>query len=265
MARFSGGLAASIGLMGCAVMVGSWFAVGSALAAGTEPPTVAAEWAPMGGAVAAPIPPPVSAPTADAPNRGQRVDQAWLRQVAAQTGVAERALAAYAAAELVLLSEQPQCGIGWNTLAGIGQIETHHGSYGGAVLQPNGDALPRILGPALDGNGVAAIPDTDSGAWDSDVVWDRAVGPMQFIPSTWAIWGADASGDGRSDPNNIDDAALAAARYLCASGSMLDAPGWRAAIFSYNHLDSYVDDVAHAANEYAESARVRVSPETPTP
>ncbi len=61
--------------------------------------------------------------------------------------------------------------------------------------------------------------------------------------------------DGTADPNNIDDDALAAAHYLCTPGSMDTPERWRAAIFSYNHLDSYVDQVAGAANLYAGAAR----------
>jgi membrane-bound lytic murein transglycosylase B len=77
---------------------------------------------------------------------------------------------------------------------------------------------------------------------------------MQFIPSTWSSWGSDGNGDGDANPNQIDDAALGAARYLCASGSVATAEAWRAAVFSYNNLDSYVDEVARRANEYAARA-----------
>ncbi|WP_229663315.1 lytic transglycosylase domain-containing protein [Microbacterium album] len=180
-----------------------------------------------------------------------RIDPEWAAGMAAATGIPERALVAYAAAHLTVSAEQPSCGIGWNTLAGIGRIESGHGSHGGAVVGEDGWVLPRILGVPLDGNGVMAIRDTDGGAWDGDTVWDRAVGPMQFIPETWSRWGADGDGDGIADPNQIDDAALAAARYLCASGPMTSVEGWRAAVFSYNHLDEYVDAVAAAANQYA--------------
>jgi membrane-bound lytic murein transglycosylase B len=99
-----------------------------------------------------------------------------------------------------------------------------------------------------------AIRDTDGGRWDGDAVWDRAVGPMQFIPETWERWGADVDGNGSADPNQIDDAALAAARYLCAAGEMTSVDGWRRAIFSYNNLESYVNDVAATANVYASLA-----------
>lgn len=181
-------------------------------------------------------------------------DQAWVDRVAVATGIPNRALQAYATAHLVIQAEQPACGLSWNTLAGIGRIETGHGTHGGTRLGADGRPQAPIRGPALDGNGNAAIRDTDGGAWDGDAVWDRAVGPMQFIPDTWVRWGVDADGDGQADPNQIDDAALAAARYLCASGPMTTTEGWRAAVFSYNHLDSYVDSIAAAANRYATDA-----------
>lgn len=181
-------------------------------------------------------------------------DAAWVDRVAAATGIPPRALRAYAAAHLVLGVEQPACGLSWNTLAGIGAIETGHGTHGGTRLGADGRPETPIRGPALDGNGNAAIGDSDGGAWDGDTQWDRAVGPMQFIPDTWVRWGVDADGDGQADPNQIDDAALAAARYLCASGAMTSVDGWRAAVFSYNHLDSYVDDVAATADRYAKAS-----------
>ncbi|MDJ1114564.1 lytic transglycosylase domain-containing protein [Microbacterium dauci] len=181
-------------------------------------------------------------------------DDAWVERVSADTGIPARALRAYAAADLALSDEQPECGIVWNTLAGIGSVESRHGSYGGATLEADGWVTPRIVGPALDGDGFAEIGDTDGGEWDGDTEWDRAVGPMQFIPETWRRWGADGNGDERRDPNHIDDAALAAARYLCASGPMTEAESWRDAIFSYNPLTRYVDDVAETATEYARLA-----------
>lgn len=181
-------------------------------------------------------------------------DPAWASRTAAATGIPERALRAYATAALTVKAEQPACGLGWNTLAGIGSIESAHGTHSGGQLDAAGYPQPAIRGIPLDGTASAAIADTDGGVWDGDAVWDRAVGPLQFIPATWERWGADGNGDGAADPNQIDDAALAAGRYLCAAGEMTSAPGWRRAIFSYNHLDSYVDDVAAAANAYAARA-----------
>ena len=199
-----------------------------------------------------PMPTPTAAP---APRvTVVAADPAWTTRTAAATGIRERALRAYAAAALTLRVEQPGCGLGWNTLAGIGAIESAHGTHSGGHLDDAGYPQPAIRGIPLDGSASAAIADTDGGEWDGDAIWDRAVGPLQFIPATWQRWGADGNGDGTNDPNQIDDAALAAARYLCASGEMSSATGWRRAVFSYNHLDSYVDDVAAAANAYAARA-----------
>ena len=110
-----------------------------------------------------------------------------------------------------------------------------------------------ILGPVLNGVGdVAAIPDTDGGRWDGDTTWDRAVGPMQFIPSSWAVWGRDGDGDGSADPSDVDDAAMATASYLCAGGRDLrDEKDRRSAVFSYNHSWDYVDLVLAWADAYA--------------
>nr|WP_281362125.1 lytic murein transglycosylase [Cellulomonas humilata] len=122
---------------------------------------------------------------------------------------------------------------------------------------PDGRPSVPIVGPALDGSGgTAAIPArAEDTAWHGDAVWSHAVGPMQFLPSTWSRWASDGDGDGAQDPNDIDDAALAAARYLCASGRDLATPeGWQAAVLSYNHDDAYVALVLATANGFATAA-----------
>lgn len=182
------------------------------------------------------------------------VDEGWLVQTAQKTGIPARALDAYGAAQLALEIERPQCAIAWNTLAAIGYVESRHGSFGGSTLGDNGVVRPPIVGVALDGNGVARIPDSDGGRFDGDPVWDRAVGPMQFIPGTWARWGSDANGDGVADPQNIDDAALSTARYLCSTSNLDTAESWRAAIIAYNRSDVYVNDIAANANRFARAA-----------
>jgi membrane-bound lytic murein transglycosylase B len=185
----------------------------------------------------------------------RRVDPNWAARTAAATGIPVRAVLAYGSATLTLGTQQPGCHIAWNTLAGIGAVESAHGTASGARLLASGTTVPAIRGPALNGKGVGTIRDSDNGSWDGDRAWDRAVGPMQFIPGTWRRWGTDGSGDGVADPNQIDDAALTAARYLCASGSMASGDGWRAAILSYNHSDAYVNNVAAMANRYAAATR----------
>lgn len=199
----------------------------------------------------APVAPDAGGPAATDP---YRPDDAWLTRTATVTGIPARALQAYARAHLRTASEQPECRVSWNSIAAIGGIESAHGSANGAALGPDGRPRPDILGPALDGGQFAAIHDTDDGSLDGDRRWDRAVGPLQFIPSTWERWGADGNGDGAADPHQVDDAALAATRYLCHSGDLSDPDTWRRAIFSFNHSDAYVADIAYLANVYAARA-----------
>ncbi len=210
------------------------------------------------GAAAGVQPPPAVAPApvvrraATTAAGGPVIDQRWLDRTAAAGGVSPVALRAYARAELLA----PRgCGLGWTTLAGIGWVESQHGSLGGRTLGEDGRSSSPILGPALDGtNGFRAIRATaQSSRWHGDPTWDHAFGPMQFIPSTWATWAADGDGDGTADPLDLDDAALAAARYLCAGDRDLrTGSGWSAGVLSYNNSRAYLDAVRSAATSYAE-------------
>ncbi len=204
---------------------------------------------------AEPAPLPPSASTATRAGVSGLVDVAWVAAVAADSGIPERVLAAYAGAAIAKHAERPDCVLGWNTLAGIGWVESRHGSYGGASVADDGTVSPPIIGIALDGVSTALIADTDGGAIDGDPEFDRAVGPLQFIPGSWANWYVDASGDGVADPHNIDDAALAAANYLCRAVPTLgDEASWRAGIASYNADGAYLDAVATSSARYAELA-----------
>lgn len=179
-------------------------------------------------------------------------DPGWLDRAAARTQIPGRALRAYVESSRAANEAIPGCGISWNTLAAIGWIESGHGTHGGGELTPAGLASRPIIGPSLDGDGFAAIPDTDSGEWDGDSVWDHAVGPMQFIPATWKLAGRDGNGDGFADPRNIDDASLSAAFYLCGGGrDLTSAHGWTEGVLSYNQSDLYVRQVRDKANAYA--------------
>jgi hypothetical protein len=103
-------------------------------------------------------------------------------------------------------------GLPWGVLAGIGQVETDHGR-------------------------------------NKAVSTAGAMGPMQFLPSTFAIYGVDGDGDGKANILDQPDAVYTAARYLCASGggqpdTLYDA------IFAYNHSDFYVKTVLGLAAQY---------------
>jgi hypothetical protein len=159
-------------------------------------------------------------------------------------GIPGVVLDAYLHAQNVLGVSEPGCHLPWWLLAGIGKIESSQAENG--EVDTNGTTLRPILGPELNGgNGFAALPAINGGEWTGDPVWQRAVGPMQFLPSTWLEWGNGGN------PNNVYDAALAAGRYLCADGRDLSQPAQQAAaVFSYNHSDSYVQIVLVWANAY---------------
>jgi hypothetical protein len=186
-------------------------------------------------------------------------------RVAGRYKVPARVLQAYVHAARVLAVERPGCHLPWQLLAAVGRIESDHAWLG--EVNADGTTRRRITGPALDGGpGLAAIHDTDHGRWDGDRVWDRAVGPMQFIPATWAVLARDGNGDRVADPNNVDDAALAAATYLCGYGRDLSRPDdlWQA-VHGYNHSDAYVAVVLAWMRAYTSGQVVATTPTAAPP
>ncbi len=164
------------------------------------------------------------------------------------------ALDAYWRAQQTLAATDPGCGASWWMLAGIGRTESRHGTYLGSEVAAGGRVEPPILGPPLDGsNGFRRVPDSDGGVLDGDPANDRAVGPMQFLPSTWRTVGRDGNGDGRSDPDNIYDAALGAGAYLCRSGPLGSDGALRGAYLTYNRSQTYVDTVIGFAHGYRDA------------
>ncbi|MFJ7262575.1 lytic transglycosylase domain-containing protein [Streptomyces globosus] len=183
------------------------------------------------------------------------------------SGIPATALDAYKRAETAVAAALPNCKLPWQLLAGIGRVESVHAS--GYGLKADGYTEKPIRGPQLNGQGFAEIKDTDKGEWDGDTAYDRAVGPMQFIPSTWATWGADGSGDSKRDPNNIYDAALGAGLYLCAGDRNLsDQAQLDRAILSYNNSREYVNTVLGYMRQYQNGATEVTNPPVgtyPTP
>ncbi|MGZ8741982.1 MAG: lytic murein transglycosylase [Nocardioides sp.] len=191
---------------------------------------------------------------------------------ASTNGIPSAALSAYQRAAQVIDSADPKCNIDWTLIAAIGRVESDHGRYGNNVLSDEGVSTPGIYGIPLDGsNGTAEIGDTDAAELDKDPIFDRAVGPMQFIPSTWRVVGVDGDGDGVRNPQDIDDAALATAVYLCSGDEDLSTvAGQRSAVYRYNHSQEYVDLVlsimqAYGTGDYAAVPNGSASPATFTP
>ncbi|WP_330340675.1 lytic transglycosylase domain-containing protein [Streptomyces sp. NBC_00557] len=183
--------------------------------------------------------PPLNSPN---PSPSPSATGTPVAQGDAEAGIPATVLDAYKKAEAELRSSKPGCNLPWQLLAAIGKVES--GQAEGGRVDAGGTTIGRILGPALDGNGFALIKDTDHGAYDGNTRYDQAVGPMQFIPSTWAWAGRDGNGDGTKDPNNVYDAALAAGHYLCRNGWDLSREGdLHSAILSYNNSQDYLNTV----------------------
>jgi membrane-bound lytic murein transglycosylase B len=225
-------------------------ATGTAIPPGEMPPGVSGTALPPGTPA---TPSGLPAPT------GRPADAlaAWAQEIGAKVGISPVAMQAYGYAELVVAQTTRSCQLSWTTLAAIGYVESRHGQADGATLGADGQALPEIIGAPLDGKGGRSlIRDTDRGLYDRDTEYDRAIGPMQFIPTTWQEVGADADNDGRKNPHDLDDAALAAANYLCKGGRNMTIPGdWWGAVLSYNDVRRYAQDVFDKANEYGVASR----------
>lgn len=171
-------------------------------------------------------------------------------------------LKAYKLAATRVAAESPQCKLPWFLLAGIGRIESGHAGDGN--VDRYGNTLTDIRGPVLDGSlaGNAVITDSDGGDLDGDHGHDRAMGPMQFIPSTWKSWGSDANGDGKANPDNVFDATFSAGRYLCSGVTdIMSSSNKVAAVMRYNHSVAYANNVLGWAAAYASG----VMPTSPIP
>jgi hypothetical protein len=165
---------------------------------------------------------PASAVVLNAPDRNIRRLKAAVRAVVGDSAVIDilrpeqitvhRKARTYR--ELYIESARYCPGLAWQVLAAIGQVESGHG---------------RNVGPSTAG----------------------ALGPMQFMPATWAFSGVDGDGDGKADIMNPYDAVPAAALYLCRAGAANGTQGLYDAIFSYNHADWYVKMVLDLAARYS--------------
>ena len=186
------------------------------------------------------------------PAREQAVRDRRLGATVADTDLTLVALDAYVKGAARVQSERPSCGMQWWMVAALGRIESRHGTIFGSEVRPDGRTSIRIIGIPLDGdNDTMRIDDSDRGELDGDSTYDRAVGPMQFIPETWRSYRRDGNGDGVRDPHNLYDASAAAGAYLCARGGALTSTeSLRGAYFAYNRSTDYVNTAIRNGETY---------------
>ena len=158
-------------------------------------------------------------------------------------GIPPIALTAYSSAVTEVTQYVPNCqGMTWEILAAEAQVESSQ--MAGHSIAQDGTVTPPIYGPLLDGtNGNELIRDTGHDPLDGDSLFMRAAGPFQFLPTTWTSVRA-RMGVALGDPQNLNDASLTAAVYLCGSGRNLNGPAQlKAAIYQYNNADWYVSEI----------------------
>ncbi|HEX3828692.1 MAG TPA: hypothetical protein VHV82_15615 [Sporichthyaceae bacterium] len=173
------------------------------------------------------------------------------------TGIPKTVEKAYRHATRMFHHYDPACHLNTALLEAIGKIESDH-AYNGYVDR-KGESLLPIIGPPLDGRpGFALIHASPLGKrLHGDPVYEHAVGPMQFLPGTYADWAtAGHRGQKTSDPENVYDAAATAARYLCGSGGDLSVPTARhAAVLRYNNSQDYATNVEAWFQAYSSGSR----------
>jgi murein DD-endopeptidase MepM/ murein hydrolase activator NlpD len=173
---------------------------------------------------------------------------------ATAAGIPAVVFSAYLAAHAGASTIAEDCAVDWPVVAGIWKQESDHATIGGTTIQPDGQVTPPIYGPTLDGttSGTRTIPDTDNGVLDGDPVWDRAVGPAQFLPSSWRAYGRDGNGDGIADPQNVFDAAMSTVAYLClrTPGDYHNPDQLTRALYAYNNSTQYVETVTQWIHYY---------------
>jgi len=156
---------------------------------------------------------------------------------------------AYVRAAATMNDQPAECAIDWASIGGVSRVESHHGTYLGRSVLASGDLDSPLLGLLLGGAGVATVRDTDGGALDGNSEFDRALGPMQFLPRTWRVFEVDGDGDGDTDPQNMYDATATAAAYLCNLGQTKRTADFGQRLLGYNNSSAYVTKVMSSASE----------------
>ncbi|HWJ83083.1 MAG TPA: hypothetical protein VNS55_12680 [Nocardioides sp.] len=163
------------------------------------------------------------------------------------------AMAAYQRAAQVIDRADRSCRLDWTVLAAVGQVVSRHGLSDGGRLTHGGVVKPAMVGKVVRNDAGARLLDTDAGRLDGDKRHDRAVGPMLLAPTTWTVVGVDADDNGRRDPQDVDDAALAVSVLLCSGDlDLAKDKQLTRAISRINDDKAFVQAVLTVAASYAQ-------------
>lgn len=191
---------------------------------------------------------PAEAPDVVQPAAGTLGAYADYAQAANE--IPDEALVAYQRAASVMAKAAPECHLEWSLLAAIGRIASDHGGSDVAAV-------------ALVDAGRRAAPDTDGGTLDGDASHDLPVGPLRLLPATWTVVAVDGDDDGDRNPEDLDDASLAAGVVLCGNDRDLTRDGdFRDALHMFNTAPRYPGVVARLAEAYERQLGTGVDPGT---
>ncbi|WP_040919156.1 C40 family peptidase [Saccharomonospora glauca] len=194
--------------------------------------------------------PSTSPPEPSVPAASGLKFEEWVDDVADWLDIPRRAMYAYATATVILTDEQPECHLSWVTLAGIGRTATDHGRIEGGEVTEDGDMSEPI--------GTIEVRD-----FDGNVISEPgAAGPLQLSPAVWEEFKESPTGE-EPDIQNIDDAALTAARAMCDGGRDLSGgDSWLDGVSVLLDEPLFLHRVLATANVYGTVGESRTKPDT---
>lgn len=209
---------------------------------------------PAAGASAAPsseaVRPQAAGHRAPAPPDAGGEFESWVDKTSGWLNIPKRAMRSYAQATVTLNKQLPNCHMSWVTLAGVGKQTTDHARAGGAL--------------AADGKTAKPIGNVELRDFFGKTVSKSAArGPMQLTSAQWNRYGTSATGSGDGDPENFDDAVLAAGKALCAGGlDLAKGDDWWQAAGRINDAPLFLHRVLATATVYG---TVAGQPNPPSP
>ena len=177
--------------------------------------------------------------------------QDWSHKRSGPYDIPETALRAYAYAAWAV-AKQKNCNLGWPTLAALGESLSNHGRANDSQLGDDGTTTVPLRGLNLfDPAHPQEVADTDAGFFDGDPTKDIPIGPLQIMPSRWEQFNAAVEPDAKPNPDNINDASLTLAGFLCSVGDPSTPDGWANGVQQINANPEFVKQVHAIAKKYS--------------